>query len=77
MILCINQELVPGKDTTFRKVVLQADTASDITTMPQDGTNVKGLDDACEIYASSILVCLETKAKYVLGSDNTWYDMTE
>lgn len=77
MILCINQELVPGKDPKYRKVVLQADSTTDIATMPTTGENVAGLDDNCVVYPSSILFCLENAHKHVYGGDEQWHDVTE
>ena len=75
MIFCVNQEHVHGKDDLYRKVVLQADTASDIATMPTTGAGVVDLPDSVSIYPSSILVCLENSAKYVMGADSQWHQL--
>lgn len=76
MIICINREIVPGKGAGVSRVVLQADKTEDIaTSKPTTGEGVQDIPATAVFYAGSILVCLEDSKKYVLGTDNVWYEM--
>lgn len=72
-MICIAQEAQYPQETgvDLRRCLIMADTTP--SDWPTTGEGVDRLPDTVKLDTGSIIITLDTSAKYVLGSDGAWH----